>query len=47
VRHRADLLEASYGYRAWLRGEDSDEADAAGVEFAEVMALLRVRLRGG
>ena len=46
VAHKADLRTAADGYRCFLRGEETYEADAAGIEFATVMARLDRWLKG-
>jgi hypothetical protein len=44
---RTDLERAEHGLRGWFRGEDTEEATAAGRNFAETLALFRERLLKG
>jgi hypothetical protein len=45
VRHLGDLESYADGLRGWLRGEDSDAADAAGICVVEVLAMIRETLK--
>lgn len=42
---RGDLLSFADGLRDYLRGEQTDEADAAAVNVLEVFVMLRETLR--
>jgi hypothetical protein len=45
VQQRGDLIELADGLRAWLRGDESNAADAAATVVLEVFVMAREVLR--
>lgn len=45
MQQREDLLELADGLQAWLRGEESDAADAAATLVGEVFLMAREFMR--
>lgn len=45
MRHLGDLESYADGLRGWLRGEETDSADAAAINVVEVLAMIRQVLK--